>query len=172
MRYEVQIREVGPQPLAAARGQGNAENYVSHLFALLDEVWRFLKANPQPEPPGQNVFLYWNEGDKDLLHSDAGLPLEAGVQVAAPFEGTGKVVCSATPGGTVATVAHLGPYEKLAEAHAALRRWCKDHNRPLAGPSWEIYGDWNDDPAKLRTDVFYLLQETAVGSADPLAGPA
>jgi hypothetical protein len=32
----------------------------------------------------------------------------------------------------------------------------------LAGPNWEIYGhwldEWNNDPAKIRTDVFYLLQ--------------
>ena len=26
-----------------------------------------------------------------------------------------------------------------------------------AGPAWEIYGDWTDDPAQLRTDVQYLL---------------
>jgi hypothetical protein len=31
----------------------------------------------------------------------------------------------------------------------------------LAGPNWEVYGhwtdEWNSDPAKIRTDVFYLL---------------
>jgi len=27
----------------------------------------------------------------------------------------------------------------------------------FAGPNWEIYGHWTDDPAQLRTDVFYLL---------------
>ncbi len=25
-------------------------------------------------------------------------------------------------------------------------------------PYWEVYGDWDDDPSKLRTDVFYLLK--------------
>ena len=29
--------------------------------------------------------------------------------------------------------------------------------RSLAGTSWEIYGDWNDDPTKLETLVVYLL---------------
>jgi hypothetical protein len=32
----------------------------------------------------------------------------------------------------------------------------------LAGPSWEVYGhwldEWNSDPRKIRTDVFYLLK--------------
>jgi hypothetical protein len=26
----------------------------------------------------------------------------------------------------------------------------------LAGPRWEIYGDWHDDPP-LETEVYYLL---------------
>jgi hypothetical protein len=31
----------------------------------------------------------------------------------------------------------------------------------LAGPNWEIYGhwidEWNSDPTKICTDVFYLI---------------
>jgi hypothetical protein len=27
-------------------------------------------------------------------------------------------------------------------------------------PFWEVYGDWNGDPEKLGTDVFYLLNES------------
>ncbi|HEX3249488.1 MAG TPA: hypothetical protein VHS05_08675, partial [Pyrinomonadaceae bacterium] len=23
---------------------------------------------------------------------------------------------------------------------------------------WEVYGDWNEDPGKLETEVFYLLE--------------
>jgi hypothetical protein len=30
----------------------------------------------------------------------------------------------------------------------------------MTGVDWEIYGHWDDDPAKLRTDVFYLLADT------------
>jgi hypothetical protein len=29
--------------------------------------------------------------------------------------------------------------------------------------SWELYGHWEDDPAKLRTDVFYLLRPVGPG---------
>jgi hypothetical protein len=29
--------------------------------------------------------------------------------------------------------------------------------RALAGPRWEVYGDWRDDPAELETEVYYLL---------------
>jgi effector-binding domain-containing protein len=158
MRYEVRICDAGPQLLAAARGHGKKHDYVKRLFALLDEVWKFLKANPQVKHLGLNVFLYHGEAGKDLFCSDQGLPIEAGVKVSAPFESTGNVVCSATPGGTVATVVHIGPYQKLGEAHAVILDWCKANNHPLAGPNWEAYDHWNEDPGKLRTDVFYLLK--------------
>jgi hypothetical protein len=29
--------------------------------------------------------------------------------------------------------------------------------RAQAGVNWEVYGDWDDDPAKRRTDVHALL---------------
>jgi hypothetical protein len=37
-------------------------------------------------------------------------------------------------------------------------RWCAEQGRPLAGPRWEIYGDWREDPAELETEVYYLLR--------------
>jgi effector-binding domain-containing protein len=158
MGYEVKICDVGPQPLAAVRGHANAQNFLGQLFVLLDEVWTFLRANPHVKHEGLNVFLYDHENDSSLLDTEQVMRIEAGVKVAEPFTGSGRVVCSATPSGTVATVAHIGPYDKLSEAHSAVRTWCKDHNHPIAGASWEIYDHWNDDPNKLRTDVFYLLK--------------
>ena len=46
MNYEIQMRNVKPEPLAAVRGRGNAKNFLTNLFAQLDEVWKF-----QTEPP-------------------------------------------------------------------------------------------------------------------------
>ena len=69
---------------------------------------------------------------------------------------------SATPAGSVATAVHFGPYAQLHEAHQAIREWCANRGYDFAGPNWEIYGHWTDecnsDPAKIRTDVFYLLK--------------
>ncbi len=35
--------------------------------------------------------------------------------------------------------------------------WCKKNQRRPAGPRWEIYGDWHEDPSQLVTEVYYLL---------------
>jgi hypothetical protein len=56
---------------------------------------------------------------------------------------------------------HFGLYNRLHEAHQAIRDWCATHGHSPAGPNWEIYGHWvdawNSDPSQIRTDVFYLL---------------
>jgi hypothetical protein len=46
---------------------------------------------------------------------------------------------------------------ELAGANAAIEEWCRANQRPLAGISWEIYGDPGDDPAQFEVRVFYLL---------------
>ena len=64
--------------------------------------------------------------------------------------------------GLVAGTVHFGPYQKLGEAHAAVKGWCERDGYELVGPKWEIYGhwleEWNNDPSKIQTDVFYVLK--------------
>ena len=47
---------------------------------------------------------------------------------------------------------------RLGEANRAIHAWCRANGRQTAGPSWEVYGHWNPDPAQLRTEVYHLLQ--------------
>jgi effector-binding domain-containing protein len=81
-----------------------------------------------------------------------------GVEVTQPFIGSDPVYCSSTPAGTAATTEHFGPYDRLGEAHEAICRWCADQGLVLAGPSWEVYGHWTNDPEQLKTAVYYLLR--------------
>jgi effector-binding domain-containing protein len=53
---------------------------------------------------------------------------------------------------------HIGPYDRLGQTHDAIHAFAAANDRTFAGKSWEIYGDWNDDPAKLETTVMYLLR--------------
>jgi len=159
MPYDVQIHYVPQQAFAAIRDRANVHTLGDRIMALLTEDWDVLK-HADVKHTGHNVVLYWDEPGKALLLTDEGVPIEVGVQVITPFKRMGRVVCAAIPGGSVATVVHMGLYQKLSEAHAAVRRWCAEHDYTLAGPNWEIYGDWTDYPDELHTDVFYLLQES------------
>jgi hypothetical protein len=63
-----------------------------------------------------------------------------------------------TPSGEVATTARYSEYSDMASAYAALERWCTEAGRRPARVNWEVYGDWDEDPAKRRTDVYLLLE--------------
>lgn len=159
MAYRVQTCTVTRQPLAAARARTTQRELGNTIRELLTEsaVYAYLE-RVGVRQHGHNVIVYWDEDEKALLGTDEGLVIEVGVQVSRPFESEGRVTCSATPGGTAATAVHIGPYHQLGKAHEAIRDWCRRNHRPIAGPNWEVYGDWNDDPSQLRTDVFYLLK--------------
>jgi hypothetical protein len=45
----------------------------------------------------------------------------------------------------------------MGETHAAIQSWPRANRMTIADKSWEIYGDWIDKPAKLETQIEYLL---------------
>jgi effector-binding domain-containing protein len=147
MEVEVRIAHVKAQPLAVVRRQASTRELATVVPAACGVVWDVLRELQVPGA-GRNVAVYLD----DAIH------LEVGVEVDAPFTGYGEVIGTSTPGGRVATATHVGPYDRLSGAHAAVVAWCAGRGEVLAGPSWEVYGHWIDDPARLRTDVFYLLR--------------
>jgi effector-binding domain-containing protein len=147
MQYQVHVEQVASQLTAVIRCRASRDELAKVVPQACGEVWQFARSANLPRP-GRHLALYL----------DCEINLEVGAEVFQPFVGNGRVVCSSTPAGLVATAAHFGPYNRLGEAHDAVHKWCADHGYTLAGPSWEVYGHWNDDPAQLRTDVFWLLQ--------------
>ena len=147
--YAVSMMTVQQQVIAAARQRTTFKKVSEEIRKLLEAPWALIAERPDLRAGGHNVATYWDDkGDGSI---------EVGVQVVRRFEDTALVVCSETPGGRAATTMHYGDYSALGPAHQAVRAWCKQNGYPLAGPYWEIYGDWDDNPAKLRTDVVYLL---------------
>ena len=148
MEYEVVVERVEPRQLAAARGSVASHDALGSLIiSLLDNVWPVLRA--QGVKTGHNVVVYFGGSP---------LQLAAGVQVFEPFHSSGVVQPLSTPAGEVATTAHWGDYSQMHGAYAALERWCAANHRKVAGVTWEVYGDWHDDPAQVRTNVYFLLQ--------------
>ena len=150
MEYDVRLEQLGSRPLAVVRrcavAQGSLQGRSGRLRNRLGRV----RAQQVPGA-GRHVAVYL----------DGQINLEVGVELDAPFAGYGEVVGSATPAGLVATTTHYGPYGRLHKAHEAIRLWCRNNGHTLAGPNWEIYGhwkdEWNSDPSKICTEVFYLL---------------
>jgi effector-binding domain-containing protein len=70
----------------------------------------------------------------------------------------GDVYATETAGGEAAVAIHCGPYDRIGEAHKAIREWMALNHRESAGHSWEIYADPTPDPADTETTVVYLLK--------------
>ena len=152
MEYDVQLEKVVEgRPLAVVRLRARQQDLPKVVPNACGTVWNVLRSQ-HVKGAGRHVAVYL----------DGEINLEVGVEMDAPFAGHGEVVGSTIPAGLVARTVHFGPYQKLHEAHRAIRDWCARQGHVPAGPNWEIYGhwvdEWNRDPSKIRTDVCFLLK--------------
>jgi effector-binding domain-containing protein len=152
MNYQVVTKTVRAQQLAAVRRRAFIRDIGRIWKPALDLVWDFLGRHEGLRTDGHNCFLYHHPAQRE-----AAMDIDFGVQVIRPFEGEGEVICTETPAGEVAMTTHVGSYENLIAAHAAIHSWRGASGRTFGGWSWEVYGDWTDDPTKLETQVIYLL---------------
>jgi effector-binding domain-containing protein len=146
MPYDVTIADVAEQPIAAVRRQAGLDELGPVFMSALDIVWGFVRE--YNVATGHNVVVYF----------DQVFNMEIGVQTFSPLPTHDEVLASATPSGRVAMTTHWGDYAELPLAHTAVARSIIANGLQAAGLNWEVYGDWDDDPPKRRTDVYYLLR--------------
>jgi effector-binding domain-containing protein len=159
MGYDVRLEQLSSRHLAVVRRRASSQELSKVVPEACGLVWNTVR-DQKITGAGRLVAIYW----------DCEINLEVGVELEAPYAGQGEVIGSATPAGAVITSTHFGPYNRLNEVHKAILDWSAKSGRKLAGTNWEIYGhwidEWNTDPTKIRTDVYYLLEadETTPGS--------
>jgi hypothetical protein len=162
-RYPVVEVSVAPRLVAGVRAQV-ARGQVGREFGRhLDQVYAAARAGAV-QLDGQNIFIY-RDCSGDLL------TIDFCVGATAPFAPVGAVLPWYTPAGPAAMTTHQGDYGGLGAANAAISAWCRAHGRTPAGPSWEVYGHWQADPARLRTEVYHLLLPADAATGFEAAGP-
>jgi effector-binding domain-containing protein len=152
MPVSVHVRTVHPRKLAAVRREVAPDAIGSVWGPALDKVWDFIRGQPGLRTEGHNIFLYHHP-------TQPGAPIlcDFGVEVTRTFETAGEVYATETPRGEAAVAVHRGRYDRMNEAHDAIREWMAANRRGSAGHSWEIYGDPTPDPAHTETTIMYLL---------------
>jgi len=149
MAPRVELVEVTSTTIVSVHRRARWSELSRVVPELLGEVWAAMKTAPLTKA-GHNVAIYRDPNATDV-------EVECGIQVAgAVADAAGRVRRSETPSGTAAHVIHYGPYAELGKAYEAMKAFSKEH-RLIEGVHWEVYGDWDDDPAKLRTDVYGLV---------------
>jgi hypothetical protein len=155
--HGIRLTQVHSAPIAVVKLVTTLTAWPSQCLTALGSVYEVIRAG-KVQQQGQHVMLYRPLGGDVVA-------VECGVQIVQKVDDMGPVVCSETPAGEVATLIHLGPYEQLRTGHGVVRDWCARHGHELAGVCWEIYGDWDQDPARRRTDIFHLLKSASSAAA-------
>jgi effector-binding domain-containing protein len=154
MAYAIETRTVATQPTLFVRGATTIPNIAQSIGEFLSAVGRHL-AEHAIQPAGMPYTRY---------HAIDGLniDLEAGMPIGEAAPGSGRVKSGELPGGPVAATVHVGRYEDLPKAGAALTAWAADNGKRPAGPNWETY--LNDPtevagPHEYRTEVVMPLAQ-------------
>lgn len=150
MEYMIEFKQVDAIPTAVVRRQAKRAELSKVVPQACGEVWTALKEN-HVAGAGRLVAVYF----------DGVMNLEIGAEVPESFSATASLIRSETPKGWVLTTTHFGPYDQLPGAYDALNQYCASESHSSTGVYWEIYGHWDSDPSKLRTDVFCQVTHKA-----------
>jgi len=123
----------------------------ARIRGMFDIVYAWRRDAPVRQA-GHNYALY------DQCTPQA-LRVQVGFPVSGWFADTDLVKCVQLAPGRAAHAVHVGPYANLHRTYAALNSWCSQHALALTGQSWEVYGDWTEDPSKLETGLFLRVNE-------------
>jgi effector-binding domain-containing protein len=148
MAYTVESRDLYELSTAVIKARLPIDQVSTWLPWAFKKVFAEL-ARQGIKPAGQPFARY-------AMHPDV-FDVEAGVPVTRPVRPWGQVLSGTLPAGPAVVTTHIGPYEGLSEAVAALDDWIAEHDAEPAGAHWEIYFSdpvTEPDPATWRTDVF------------------
>ena len=144
------------QPTAVVRATVRLADLPAFFGRALGSVWQALEA--QGLTPAGKPFAYYLGMPTETVEVEAGFP------VAGRLEPTGDVVPSELPGGKIATVLHVGPYEALSATYDRLTAWARERGLQTADAMWEVYysdPEKEPDASTWRTGVYWPVTEVA-----------
>jgi effector-binding domain-containing protein len=152
--YEIQTQSMTEQPTAVAATTLAATEIGPWLTKTYGIIAKYLAAKGvQPVGP---AFGRYHMLDGGRFSVEAGFPVDRAIA------GDGDVMPSSLPGGTVAKTIHVGPYDQMRPAYAALSSWVKARGGELTADAWEVYvSDPSEqpDPAAWCTEVVQPYRE-------------
>jgi effector-binding domain-containing protein len=147
---DVEFRHVEPLQAAVVRVRTAATGLPGAIGDALREIMQ-RTAGLGIETTGAPFTRYLSFGGPELT-AEVGIPVEG----LGPVPTTGRMTPSRLPGGRIASIVHVGAYERLDETYAALAAELEARGLAPTGPMWETY--WSDpatdpDPGTWRTEI-------------------
>ena len=160
MEPKIETREA--QPYAAIASTTSMRGGFGDVIdASLPAVLEYL-SSLGVEPSGPPLVIY------RVIDMDGDLQIEVGWPIAAEIRPDDRVGTGTLPAGRYVVGTHVGPYDGLLEANAALQGWAESQ-----GLTWAMHGErWDarfesyvsdpliePDPTRLETEIVYLLAD-------------
>lgn len=153
--YEVDVREHPARLVARMGAVTDAASLISDTTALVYALFEAVsqcKAEPRESPFVLNTF----HEDRDRIELEACIEIEASTRDAEALLPP-RLELAELPGGSFASLVHVGPYETLGLAHHALIAWMQERGHATGTTVWEFY---RNDPADVATEA--LETEVAI----------
>ena len=135
MEYEIEVVDRQSEDTAVIRDRADHGAVGAFIATALQELLESLGTDPVDGPPFCRIEI----DDEEFL-------LEVGFPVERPVEASGRIVASSLPGGLVATVMNVGPYDSVPAAYWAIEAWLGEHGYEPTGAPWESYLDGPEVP--------------------------
>lgn len=146
--YQIEKREVASRATAVVRATLSVAEIGQFVGHAIGEVAGVLAS--QGIAPGGPPFARYHRLGREQFEVEVGFPTSTSVSP------VGDVLASSLPGGLVAVMTYLGPYDGMEAAYGALAEWVSRSGGVPSGDPWEVY--FSDpavepDPQKWRTEI-------------------
>lgn len=145
MIESIGVEHLQAQSVAVVRGTARAEDIGAFVGAAYGDVVAALAAQGLG-PVGAPIIRYSLEsmdtgGAAEVFALEAGFPCDPG------FVGDSHVEIATLPEGDAVVAVHVGQWQELGEAYAAVEAFVVEQSLERAGDPWEAYLDGPDaDP--------------------------
>jgi len=155
MPYEVQVKEVPAQHVAAVKKHTSLATVGQDIGTGMREIWEAITGRGIPVAGPPFLVMY------DVIDEETEGDIEICVPVPSPFEGDGGVYGREVEAVTAATTVHRGPYDEVGPAYHTVTGWVQEHGHEIAGPPREVYltdPQETPDPADYLTEVVFPIR--------------
>ena len=160
MSYSVVRKELTSQPVLIVRRRVKRTEVATTIGEVLPVI--FMYAQQHGIALTDHPFTRYSDPGLGLFTVEPGMRIADPHHVVRSHEAVHDGVIEETlPGGPAATTIHVGPYDTLSDAYAAVQAWIESHHLEPAGAPWEYYiTDPAEfpDPKDWRTEIFWPIQ--------------
>jgi effector-binding domain-containing protein len=146
MNLEIRDLPFERKLFGCARAVSEGQKPGEVMFAAMDEMWAIVRQHSL-STDGINHIVY--TGSRQVF---------AGVEIQSPISADWGLAEMNLKIPRYAYYRHVGAYDLLGEAYRTIQRDLDARGLKTTELSLEIYGHWNENPAKLVTEIIHALE--------------